>query len=735
MKKGVYLSLVCALAINAAASDLGTIQVESSTIDDKFASKRSEVSSTTSISGETIDTSHTENIQQILQSIPGVTTEFTTGDSLKIHLRGVENQMYMGEKPGVAVVIDGVPVFERTGRVNIDLDNIESIKVIKGGASYLFGDDALSGAVIITTKRGANYNHNYGALEAGSHGYKKIVARSGYANDDMSMHIQASQRTGDGYHEDSGYDSKYLNGKLQYYIDDTSDINFGLEYSQREKDSHGTVGGETEAETNPESVYNGNQDSRDYTRKYDVDLLKLFLTYSKDYDDGANLLVNTYLYTDTTEFISSPQTKDSTDTSDPTLDDGDYVYDNHYEQVQTGVKSEYRDSFENSAALLGVDLRANEYKNKTTYRAEQAKYDYIYDPIAGEVVKTNVGIYEIGEFKSDNKTNELVYAAYGEYKYALSETLSATANLRFDSIQLDYKDSSSNTLEKDFNVYSYRLGMNYQMGDNSTLFINYSTGFRAPTISQLYAGDVSTWGSTINNPDLKPEESLNYEIGLRALVNDVKYEASIFQIDRKDFIMKTSGNYGDTEATDMWDNIGGARHRGLELSTIGNLSKSLSFNMAYTYLDAEYTDYTNYGIALGAGTWNSPAPVFTYDVTGNKIPRTSTHNINLIADYQATSELAFMAELNAKSDYYADDLNKIKIDAHQTINLMATYQRKIASFETSFFVRVDNVLDKQFYNSARSSSDRNEDGVFNAEDLSITVNPGRILTAGLSAKF
>lgn len=138
------------------AEDLGIIQVESTTIDDKFEQKRGEPSNIGVVSGKTVDKSHTENIQQLLQSIPGVTTEVQSGESLKIHIRGIENQTYMGERPGVAVVIDGVPVFERTGKVNIDLDNIESIKVIKGGASYLFGDDALGGAVIITTKRGAS---------------------------------------------------------------------------------------------------------------------------------------------------------------------------------------------------------------------------------------------------------------------------------------------------------------------------------------------------------------------------------------------------------------------------------------------------------------------------------------------------------------------------------------------------------------------------------------------------
>ena len=121
-------------------------------------------------------TTPTSRISSGAESIPGVTADLSSGDAIKIKLRGIENQRYMGEKPGVAIVIDGVPVFERTGKVNIDLDNIESIRVIKGGASYLFGDDGLSGAVIITTKRGAKYAGYTLGAEAGSFGFTKQMA-------------------------------------------------------------------------------------------------------------------------------------------------------------------------------------------------------------------------------------------------------------------------------------------------------------------------------------------------------------------------------------------------------------------------------------------------------------------------------------------------------------------------------------------------------------------------------
>lgn len=703
---------------------LETISVESSTIDDKFMDKKNEVSSVANVSSEKVDESHIENIQQILQQIPGITSEIKSGDSLKIHIRGVENQMYMGEKPGVAVVIDGVPVFERTGAVNIDLDNIESIKVIKGGASYLFGDDALSGAVIITTKRGAHYSNNFASVEAGSFGYQKLLARTGYANENMSFHLQGSERKADGYWEDSNYSAKYFNGKFQYYIDDSSDITFGTEYSKRKKDSHGTVGGISEAYANPTSAFTGDMQSRDYTRMYDVDLLKLFTTYSKDFANNSNLLLSAYMYTDDTYYWSAPQTRNAAGALG-TYTDNDYLTDNFYEQTQTGVKSEYRSSFESFATLLGIDVRDNEYKNRTVNRVSYKTSAFSSLNVAGDE-------------KSKDVTDENVYAVYGEYKQQLTEKLSSTFNVRYDTITMDYTNLLDNTqLDKEFNVYSYRAGLNYDLTDTHSLFTNYSTGFRAPTISQLFAGDVSAWGSTQNNENLKEEKSHNYEIGTRGYLNTLFYEVSLFRLDRKDFIMKSSGNYGATATNEIWDNIGGARHQGLEMALSDKLTQKLKYNLAYTYLDATYTNYENFGIHFDANHNGrvDAGEVTSYNVTGNTIPRTPKHAVNLVLDYEVIPKLNFISEINNKSSYYADDLNTIKIDNTTTLNLLSTYKTKVNSYDLTFFARVDNVFDEFYFNTARASSDRNGDLVFNAEDLSLTVNQGRTFTTGLALKF
>ncbi|OHD89630.1 MAG: TonB-dependent receptor [Sulfuricurvum sp. RIFCSPHIGHO2_12_FULL_44_8] len=706
------------------AENLGIIGIDSTTIDDRFHPTRTEVSSTSTIEGKKVDEAHIENLQQVLQSIPGITSEIKAGDSLKIHIRGVENQRYMGEKPGVAVVIDGVPVFERTGSVNIDLDNIASIKVIKGGASYLFGDDALAGAVIITTKKGA-VSKSMLSSEFGSFGYQKLLAETSFAKDSFNGRIQISERKSDGYWKDSDYLSRYANGKLQYYIDDTSDLTFGLEASQREKDSHGTVEGMTQALTDPTSVA-----GRDYSRMYDVDLLKLFLTYAKDFGNNSNLLVNVYQYGDDTQFVSSPQKYSSTGTA--VTDSDAYTTLNDYHQVQRGLKSEYRGNADTLAYMIGADIRNNIYENKTSYLVDFR-------------TRPTPPTYYAGTVTGDNETTEEVYAPYLEIKVPLSEATTLTLNGRYDNIRLDYDDHlNALSLQKDFDVYSHRIGVSHTLNESTTLFFSRSTGFRAPSIDQLFNGSITLDSKVLNNPDLKPEQAINYDLGIRgtlpALENTLTYEATLFLLDRKDYIMSSIGQYtaATTANPQKYENIGGMRSQGLELSLQSDPKKTFSFDLAYTYLDAYFTQYDNFYLGLGNPYVTSGPTAYTqvhYDLTGNAVPRTSHHTLNLTGNYNITPSTVLSTEWTLKSSYYADELNQLKMPGYGVFNLLAKHSEIWGDFTFDLFARIDNVFNKFYFNTARSSNDRDYNKIYNQEDLSLTVNPGRVYTAGLSVKF
>ena len=718
MNKKLLFSSLTALALCAEAQDIGNIQVESSTIDDKFANKTTEVSSTASMSGEEVEAFHAQNLADVLNTLPGVTVRKNEGDSNKIHIRGVGTEVYMGEKPGVAIVIDGVPVQERAGSVNIDADNIESIKVLKGGASYLYGNDALAGAIIITTKRPKNKNEGFATLERGSYGYGKALASYNVGAENFAANVQASYKKSDGYWEDSDYYTQSINGKFQYYIDDSSDITLGADRTFRYENDTGSITHTTldtttglytnNVQTNPKSY-----GEVGYATKYKIDLTKLFLTYSKDFENDSNFMAQIYQYDDTTKnrsgaYASSGIRGDSRD---------DHLYDAYANTLQRGLKSEYRLNGKSLAGMIGLDIARNEEEKNSKYRV-----DY-----------TSRGtLHPIGEVSSDTKALENINAIYGEFKYKITKDLVTTLNARYDQISYDYTNNLKNdNWDKTYNEDSYRLGATYNITDTQILFAGVSTGFRVPTLDKLYAGDILSGRYVYaNNPDIKSENTINYEIGLRQKTANLSYELSIFQLDRNDVIVRDSGNYViDPAVATTYGNFADIQNRGLELGVNSDTKKELFFVFNYTYLDSKYTRFDGYKLILN-GAVDS-----VHNLAGNTVPRTSNHTAYLEGNYRVTPSLLFTADTIYRSSQYADDLNQVKVDGYALLNLRAKFNTKISNIDIELFGKVDNLLDEQYYMMPRVTGDRNEDNLYDERDMGLTVNPGRTFLAGLSAKF
>lgn len=731
---------------------LGEVTVTSTTIDDRFESKRGEASNIANIGGKKVDEEHGKNIVDILESVPGVTAEVQSGDSVKIMLRGVEAQRYMGEKPGVAIVIDGVPVLERTGRVNIDLDNIDSIKVIKGGASYLFGEDALSGAVIITTKRGAKMAGYTVSGEAGSFGYRKGLARAGFAKGSWVGHIQATKAYADDFYDQGAYSRRYYDGKLQYLIDETSDISLGFENSKRMKDSHGTVTGMTNAWLDPRSVSGG----KDYARKYDIDLNKLNATYSKDLGEHGNLLVSTYLYKDHTFGWQNPSgflrtaagctgvTVTAIAACNMSNQRDIYATGRDTNQTQKGLKSEWRRGGEVVGLMGGLDLQKFEDKALTTNLVTYTTRGTAVN--AGNPLNTAGAVVENSLSTTDTK------ALYGEAKWQLSDPLALTLNGRYDHLAVGYSSYIPLTAaqitagkiasaSKSFNALSERVGLNYAVSNETEFYSNISNGFRVPTATQLYGSTISPTGTVLGNSELRPEKAWNKEVGVRGK-RDVfgialDMDMAVYQIDRNDFILNTGGQYQTTPAAsgvEQYQNIGGVRNRGLEAGFKTNARETLSADLAYTYLNAVYTRYDDYWMTMGPRS--APLPSVHYNNTGKTVPRSPKHRLNLNTKYRSTEALTFTGEANAQSGIYADDVNRVWVGGRTVFNLMANYEIKRESgTKLSFFARADNIFNRYYFTTIRGSSDSDGNGVYNENDPSITVNPGRVWTVGLSAAF
>ncbi len=715
----LFSSLVCAEELS-----LDSIVVESSTIEDIFTDPKTEVSKTEVIDEKKIEIIDPKNINEILRTVPGITADVRAGDVVEIHMRGVAQQEFMWEDTGVAIVIDGVPVLQNGGKVKFNLDEIESIKVIKGGASYLYGPNALAGAVIITTKKPKNKDMVKVDAELGSYGYQNYRASAYKASEKYLANIIAAYRYTDGYWDMSKNWSKSVSGKFTYFIDDMSEITFGADITRKyEESSRGSVTGVTAAKTDPTGA---SDPDLPWNHDYYSDIDKYFITYSKDFDNGANLLANVYYYVDLYDYEASPQDLNGDGYEDT------YTRDSTEDIYQKGLKTEYRDTIGKLAYMVGLDVGQRELK----------EYD-----ITTVTYTSRRGTYYKGEW-SDSDATEDRFGIYGETKYKINSKLTAVFNARYDKEDYEYEEQSYdyngtvwslNNVSRDhsFENFSYRVGATYQLTSNDTFYTNVSTGFRNPRIYELYAADYDPDRYTRNNPDIDTETTINYEIGFRgkkyALNNSFRYDISAYILDTKNIIARNGGTYYSYGSNVYFDNVGDARSKGVELSLGSDKSKKLAFDFSYTYLDAYYTSHIPFTVDL--------APIYrstgdqTYDISGNQLPRTPHHKFDLFTYIKLTPKLKLINEWYWQSTYYADETNFVKMPSYGVLNIQARYNTKFRGNDLEFFVRVDNVTDNQYYRTVYLFSDRSGDGRLDAEDASITVDPGRVYYAGIKYTF
>ncbi len=704
MKKTVILSMALSTLLFA-SEDLGVISVDSTTIDDKFEAKRSEVSSVTIIDEKKVEQINPQNIVEVLNSTPGITAMQTEGDIVKLHIRGVDNQVYMGERPGIAVVIDGVPVQETTGKINIDLDNIETIKIIKGGASYLYGNDALSGAVVITTKRPKGKDFSKLEAQLGSFGYEKVLISTNKSFESSALQIQSSYKNTDGYWDRAFKKDKTFSTKYNYYLDDTSDVVFGFSYNKIDSGDGSGVHGTSASILDPKSVR-----EITYSSDYDTTLVKSFITYSKDFENNSNLMLNTYRYTDDKSYQSAYE-----DINGDGFNEA-HDYSNDEKWSQNGIKGEYRYSSNNYAVMLGLDIQRN---NETTKRTPLPWGTTSYGRLS----------------PSSSNLDEEINAFYTEFKYELTKKLTSTFNFRYDDINYDLENllNPLQNIAPSFDESSYRAGLNYEINPNTNLYTSISTGFRAPT-----AGQISSNSNNGYKTDIDSEEILNYELGLRGKTDYFNYEASIYQLDRKDYIGMRAGNYiRSSDEDNYYDNVGDMRSRGFELALNSSPLDNLSVNLAYTYLNAQFTrnNYKQlvsdavYAYPMGVRTLISPAVFQTLDLTGYQVPRTPKHTLNLTLNYTPIDNLTVSPELIAKSSYFADETNNFEQGGYALVNLRTSYK---VNEDLEIFARIDNLFDREYKQFVHLTASRVDNTM---EDSTIIVGPSRSFYAGLRYKF
>jgi outer membrane receptor protein involved in Fe transport len=192
------------------------------------------------------------------------------------------------------------------------------------------------------------------------------------------------------------------------------------------------------------------------------------------------------------------------------------------------------------------------------------------------------------------RDNEGIY--FDNHFSLLKNKLFLNIGLREELYQTGYIPSnidnypvSPNIPARNYSRLNPKISGVYMLSPNERLHASYGTGIRPPGGADLAFTD---------NPDLKPERTESYDIGIeqRFWTNKLSLDATYFHNDYRDLIVSLGGSLS-TLSQFYTDNVGKANAKGVEASAKYRPNTWISISANYTWLETEVLSLTG-GIGL-----------------------------------------------------------------------------------------------------------------------------------------
>ena len=565
-------------------------------------------SSVTVITADQIQAQQRRTVNEVLDTVPGlnIVQSGGPGGQTSIFMRGTNSNH-------VKVLIDGIDVSDPSSP-NGSFDfgqlltgDIERIEVLRGPQSGLYGSDAIGGVVSITTKKGSGPPKVTASVEGGSFGTlnKKLGLSGSSSIFNYSFNIDHVRSV------DTPVVPAYLAPPTQKAADDF-------------------------------------YDNYTYSARIGADLTDTFA-------------VNSILrFTDSKLVFNSDQSGGCFCLADP---DRSQERDRQFYTREEAVWHSLDNRFKTTLGVAYTDVSTNtvepreDFTPPSTDIGERLKFD----------LKQEIGIVEgekliLGaEWERDSLNNKTTTyanenrALYGELESNPFNNFFVASNLRYD----DNESFGGHT--------TYRIAPAYIIpGADTKLKASFGTGFKAPTLSELYQNYPAY--NFYANPNLRPEESTGYDVGFeQPFLNDrIRVGSTYFHNNITNLIADNA-----TYTTDI--NVGKAVTYGNESFASYKVNGELNFRADYTYTIAR---------DLITNTELERRPKNKATLQANWTPIDKLHlsgTILYVGPWLDYDSLTGTANSPAKG--------------YGTVNLAASYN---INAQVSVFAHVDNLFNRQY---------------------------------------
>jgi vitamin B12 transporter len=517
------------------------------------------------ITQDQLQKSAAKSLGEILNQQPGIIingADNNLGTNQTVYLQGASSG-------NTLIMMDGVPLYDASGITsefdlnNFSLNNIEKIEILKGAQSTLYGSDAVAGVINIITKKGSgkplslNINHSMGSY----HTYDDAVSISGSDGKGQNYFVSYNKIYSKGF--SSAYDST---GKKNFEKDgfnrDVFQLNYGFKPFKRTSIRLFGKYNDNHADIDAGAF----QDDKDYTYHNN----NIIAGTAVDYKLNNGFIRLQYNY----NRFNRNFVDDSTDV-------GGF---SKYQKGKYNGTSNYAEIF--------TSLRLNTYLELLAgadYRQNATSQSYIYVP--------DYGFPSVPLSADSAKTNQV--STYASLVLKTKKGLNAELGGRWNHHSL----YGSN--------FTYSFNPFYLIDNHYKIFANISSGYRAPSLYQLY--------SEYGNKKLNPETTTSYEAGFQFFSDKITARVTGFARDGKNVIL-----FYTDPATYASYYINGDKQNdyGIETGATLNLTSKLLAVLNYTYVDGKISTMPSSGKDTSFfNLYKRPKNVlnvsFNYDVTKN----------------------------------------------------------------------------------------------------------------------
>ncbi len=667
------LALACTLASQfsnvATAQDIEKPSDNSKTLDAlvftanrENSSLKETPSAINQINSETIQQKNATFIGQLLNQTPGVYMNDLGNEQHMMSIRQplTTAAVYQYLEDGLS--IRPVGVFNHNALYELNLAGIDTIEILRGPASSLYGSNAIGGTVNFLTKAPTPDFSARITAQASTEGLRRYE-------------LEASNRFGAhglmfaGYYSDRGHswqdhaesDKQSMTLRHDWKIDNDTQLKNIMSYNKLYTDMPGSL---NQADFSTRSGFS----YQTFTYR-EVEALRVSSQLTHKWNASNSTQATLYYRNNTTE--QNPSYNLRTIAGTPP---------SYTNQTTDNTFQSYGLNLQHSAQWGNVDVVVGAMKELSP---TQASTNLIY-VTRDEASKVYTG-YSMGATLRDFEADVDNQAIYSQATWHVIPQLHWVVGLRYDWIKYDYHNRlipSSTTGAADetrqFNKASPKLGAVWNITPDIDLYSNFSQGFVPPEVSSLY-------GANLQVPNLREATFNNYDLGARMTFLDgrLNTEMTLYRLDGQDELI----SYTLPNNTREPRNAGETRHQGLELGGRWNFQDDLNQSIKLSGTFARHT-------------YQSYAPSAATDFSGKTIPNAPEALGSLEYSIQPFEGLTLSAEGVFVSDYWINDANTQKYPGHNLLNLRGKY--RVNDYEV--FAHILNATDVLYADSVTYSN-------------------------------